>query len=88
MATTESYEDPGPSSKLVRTFSDHLNSASPKDSLVRGLVAKVSHDREREQRLISLRSQWELFFRDGRQLAQAYDPECSCYEGSCLLCSV
>jgi hypothetical protein len=70
-----SEDDPGPSTKLVRSFSDDLASENPKDSLVRGLAAKVSHDREKEQRLIILRNEWQWLFRDARQLAQMYDPE-------------
>lgn len=52
-----SEDDPGLSTKLVRSFSDDLASEDPKDSLVRGLAAKVSHDREKEQRLIILWSE-------------------------------
>ncbi|ETI28431.1 hypothetical protein G647_00880 [Cladophialophora carrionii CBS 160.54] len=68
-------EDPGPSSKLVRTFSDQLTREAPKDSLVRGLATKVGHDREQEQRLIALRDEWQWLFRDARQLAQIAVPD-------------
>lgn len=73
-AVVSSANDPGPSTKLVRTFSDHLALDAPKDSLARGLAAKVSHDRDQEQRMISLRHEWQLLFRDARQLAQMYGP--------------
>jgi hypothetical protein len=85
-------EDPGPSTELVRTFSDQLALDAPNDSLVRGLATKVSHDREQEQRLITLQNEWQWLFRDARQLAQMYSPErrptvktCLPYSGRCRM---
>lgn len=67
-------DDPGPSTKLVRSFSDELTLEDPKDYLARGLAAKVKQDREQEQRLVILRNEWQLLFRDAQQLAHMYVP--------------
>lgn len=60
--------DPGPSNKIVRTFSDELSSKTPNDTLTRGLAAKVSDDRAKEQRLRILQRDWALLFQDAGEL--------------------
>lgn len=69
-----SHHDTGPSTGIIRRFSDHEALVSPADSLSRGLAVKVKHDREEEQRLISLRSDWQLLFQDVHQLVDSYVP--------------
>jgi len=61
--------EPGPSNKIVRTFSDELQEKSPRDGLSRGLAAKVAVDRHRERHPSALQQQWSLFLLDAREMA-------------------
>ncbi|RJE23955.1 hypothetical protein PHISCL_03714 [Aspergillus sclerotialis] len=60
--------DPGPSSGLIRRFSDKLSETSPSEPLSRGLAAKVAVDRNRER---SLQHEWDRLLLDGRELAES-----------------
>lgn len=59
--------DPGPSSGLIRRFSDKLSETSPSEPLSRGLASKVAVDRNRER---SLQHEWDKLLLDGRELAE------------------
>ncbi|RWA13068.1 hypothetical protein EKO27_g2021 [Xylaria grammica] len=61
------------SSQLVRSFSDDLEKQAVGDALTRGLVAKVSLDRQRE-RNAALQEEWNHFLIEGRELAHSDMP--------------
>ncbi|KAI0415251.1 hypothetical protein F5X98DRAFT_230062 [Xylaria grammica] len=62
------------SSQLVRSFSDDLEKQAVGDALTRGLVAKVSLDRQRE-RNAALQEEWNHFLIEGRELAHSLVPD-------------
>lgn len=64
--------EPSSGNMLIRAFSDELSKRNAKDSMSRGLAAKVAVDREQEKRLATLRAQWGLFLQEGQQMAQQY----------------
>ena len=67
--------DPGPSNRLVRTFSDELQQKRPGEALSRGLAAKVALDRHRDGHYKRQQQQWDVFLLDAREMAQAFIPD-------------
>lgn len=70
MAPTENTEDPGPSTSLIRAFSDKTGEQAPASTLIRSLGSKVQRDRAEEQHIETLRYEWPLLFADADHLAQ------------------
>ncbi|KAI0450703.1 hypothetical protein F5B21DRAFT_528707 [Xylaria acuta] len=60
--------------QLVRSFSDDLEKQAAGDALTRGLAAKVSLDRQRENNT-TLKKEWNHFLAEGRELAKSVIPD-------------
>lgn len=70
MLTQSSQTTSDPVPGLVRAFSDHQKERDPNSTLTKGLVAKVQHDRTRENSLQALRNEWPLLFADADHLVE------------------
>lgn len=70
MAPSKNTEDIGPSSSLIRAFSDKTGEQAPAATLIRSLGSKVQRDRAEERRIETLRREWPLLFADADHLAQ------------------
>ena len=69
MSSKSVESEPRTGDWLVRNPSDEMRNNNSSDVLIRGLATKVSGDRAHEQRLATLRDQWNLFLLEGREMA-------------------
>ena len=59
MTMSRTNTDPGPTTELVRRFSDQQISSQPRNPLAQGLHRKVTYDRDREKETNDALREWE-----------------------------